>query len=426
MTPQDAREPSWVPQVSRMSWWQRLWKPFWAVPCAMAVAAVAFGLGLPLVDETVWPWAAVLFQGGPDSARSVLGTITSAMISVTGLVFSVTMVVLQLASSQFSPRVLGSFLDSRITQVTLGVFTGTFIYSLTVLRSVRGAAEGDDAFVPQLATSAAYVLVVASVSCFLAFIHHITMSIQVQEVVARTLAATTTTLDRMIPADQHETGRQGRPPRWSPSAEGTPTDVFAKASDQRITDIDYRRIVSLAERHDVVVTIDKQVGDYVVTGVPLAQIQHAADAPVPDALMDDLRGLITLNRDRSLRQDVAFGLRQLVDIAERALSPGINDPTTATQAIDALHSILRRAVQRPVPSGHAAYGEGVTRLIYRPQSVEQLLELAFTELAHWGSDSTRIPDCLREVLDDLGTVALPPYRGPIHRMRRLIDDKESR
>ena len=160
-----------------------MWQPFWAVPLALATTSIALGLGLPMLDEAAWRGIPVLFQGGPDGARSLLGTIASAMISVTGLVFSITMVVLQLASSQFTPRVLGTFLDSRITQVTLGVFTGTFLYALTVLRSVRGASEGIEEFVPQLATSVAFAGVVASVGCFLAFIHHITQSVRVDHVI---------------------------------------------------------------------------------------------------------------------------------------------------------------------------------------------------------------------------------------------------
>ena len=132
---------------------------------------MALGLALPVIDQSIgepWGW---VFQGGVDGARAVLGTIAGAMISVTGLVFSITMVVLQLASSQYSPRVLGAFLDSRISQTTLGVFTGSFIYALTVLRKVGG---GSDDRVPQISVTFAYLYVLLAVAMFLAFIHHIT------------------------------------------------------------------------------------------------------------------------------------------------------------------------------------------------------------------------------------------------------------
>ena len=130
------------------SWWDRLWAPFWAVPLAATVASLALGVLLPAAEGSSSAQLPFVFPGGPDGARSVLGTIAGAMISVTGLVFSLTMVVLQLASSQFTPRLLGTFLQSRLTQATLGSFIASFVFSLTVLRSVRGDATGD-AFVPQ-------------------------------------------------------------------------------------------------------------------------------------------------------------------------------------------------------------------------------------------------------------------------------------
>ena len=170
-----------TPSVEASSWWHNVWRPFWAVPAACAVSAVALGLALPLLDEGLQTELPYVFQGGPSGARNLLGTIATGMISMTGLVFSITMVVLQLASSQFTPRVLGSFLESRITQATLGVFTASFVFALTVTRSVRGDYGETGTFVPQVSVTAAFVLVLASVGCFLAFIHHITSSGSMQE-----------------------------------------------------------------------------------------------------------------------------------------------------------------------------------------------------------------------------------------------------
>lgn len=148
-----------VPAESR---WSRIWRPFWTLPAAICLVAVVAGLVLPPLEERISAHIPFVFQGGPDGARSVLGTIASAMISVTGLIFSITMVVLQLASSQFTPRVLGTFLSSRITQLTLGVFTATFVFSLSVLRYVKGANENGGNFVPQTSVTLAFALVLAS------------------------------------------------------------------------------------------------------------------------------------------------------------------------------------------------------------------------------------------------------------------------
>ncbi|MDO5684325.1 MAG: DUF2254 family protein, partial [Propionibacteriaceae bacterium] len=152
MTPDDAaatRGRGKAPRVRPQPWWSRMWRPFWAVPAACAVGAVVAGLFLPQLDRTLGAELPFVFPGGPDGARSVLGTIAGAMISVTGLVFSITMVVLQLASQQFTPRLLGTFLQSRLSQGTLGSFIASFVYALTVLREVRGEQSGN-AFVPQL------------------------------------------------------------------------------------------------------------------------------------------------------------------------------------------------------------------------------------------------------------------------------------
>lgn len=409
-----------MPEVSQMPWWQRMWEPFWAIPLATSAGAVVLGVALPALDQVIWPWMPVLFDGGAAGARSVLGTVTTSMISVTGLVFSITMVVLQLASSQFSPRVLGSFLDSRITQATLGVFAATFLYALTVLRSVRNPIGDDPGFVPQLATGAAYVGVLASVAFFLAFIHHITTSIQVSHVVRRTKLATRRTLDRMIPEDQQDTATRGEPPQWEPSG-GRPLDVPNDGEDLYLTDIDYRRLVDTAAKAGVVVTVTRRVGDFVPHGSALAQVWVDDEPEDVDALVDDVSGHLTLGTDRTLRQDVAFGIRQLVDIGERALSPGTNDPTTAAQVVDALHAVLRVLVQREVPNAHVTDDDGAVRLVYRPQTVEQHLALAVNELAYWGRSSLQIPPRLKALVDDLQTVSLPQYDGALADARREIE-----
>lgn len=411
------RAGAWAPAVSRMSRWQRLWDPFWSVPLALAAASVLFGLLLPQLDGVLGPAVPMLFQGGPDGARSVLGAITSAMISVTGLVFSVTLVVLQLASSQFTPRVLGTFLDSRVSQATLGVFVGTFLYALTVLRSVRGGGAGTPPFVPQVATGAAFVGVIASVGLFLAFIHHITTSIQVSIVIARTAAATGATMDRMMPQDI-DPGEVA----WDPAAAGYRRPLSVRASDgigdRYLVEVDYRQLVRIARESRAVVQIVRQVGEYVPRGSELARIwTREGDAGSVEDLVHVVHSHFSADRERSMRHDVAFGIRQLVDIAERALSPGINDPTTATQVIDGIHSILRRAVQREAANSCVLDDDGAVRLVYRPQTVEQLVELGVVEVAHWGRGSVQVPRALRVMLDDLRAVALPRYHARIDALR---------
>ncbi len=399
-----------VLSVAPESRWSRLWRPFWALPAAICAAAVVLGLLLPPAEQRIATSLPYVFQGGPDGARSVLSTIATAMISVTGLVFSLTMVVLQLASSQFTPRVLGSFLSSRITQATLGVFTASFVFALTVLRFVQGASDGRDAFVPQLSVTIAFALVLASVGCFLAFIHHITTSIQVSHVVSRIGDETAAALDRVYPRPHEEAGpARGR--TWSPEPDLSRAVVDASGGHGSVSHIDAAALVDLAERLDAVITLDVQIGDFVTDGQPLARV-WGRDA-VTDDDADALRARIWLAKERETRQEIGFGLRQLVDIAERALSPGINDPTTAIQVVDEIHRLLRILVTRREPSPYVSDAAGVVRLVHRPQGIEQMLRLGVEEIAHYGDDSPRVCRRLQAMLEDLADVSLPPYQGTI-------------
>ncbi|MFQ6485948.1 DUF2254 domain-containing protein, partial [Brachybacterium epidermidis] len=307
------------PRVKRESRWDRLWRPFWAIPVACSLAAVLVGVGLPLLEETLDVDIPYVFQGGPEGARGLLGTIATGMISMTGLVFSITMVILQLASSQFTPRVLGGFLESRITQVTLGVFIASFVFALTVTRSVRGDYGDTSVFVPKTSVTLAFLLVLASVGCFLAFIHHITTSIQVSHVISRIGDRSLRLAKKLYPGGG-EDEVTGTGPTWSPDP-GTPR--VAVSTDDRhgiITQVDYERLVELASGLDVVVLIDREVGQFLAEGQHLFRVWGTAELSEEDCAR--LWSAITLAHEREMRQDVGFGIRQLVDIADRALSSG--------------------------------------------------------------------------------------------------------
>ncbi|WP_260115292.1 DUF2254 domain-containing protein [Ornithinimicrobium sp. INDO-MA30-4] len=162
---------------------RRAFEPFWVIPALWCVGALIAGIFVPSLDSTLSQYVPLLFQAGPEGARTFLSSIAGAMISVTGLVFSITIVVLQLASSQFSPRVLRTFLDERVPQFTLGIFTASFVYALTLMRSVAGTPVDGASSVPQIGVTIAFLLVLLSVGIFLAFIHHITQAISVDTII---------------------------------------------------------------------------------------------------------------------------------------------------------------------------------------------------------------------------------------------------
>jgi uncharacterized membrane protein len=401
-----------VPQVRAQGWWGRLWKPFWALPAACVLAALAVGIVLPLAEESWGPTRLqYVFQGGPDGAREVLGTVASAMISVTGLVFSITIVVLQLASSQFTPRALGGFLQSRIVQGTLGIFIATFVFALTVTRYVRGANETEQ-FVPQVSVTLAFVLVLGCMGFFLAFIHHVTTTIQVSHVVSR-LGDQTLQAARHLYPERADAQPPAFGPTWSPDPQ-TPHRALAAPRHGVITHVDYPGLVHWAGRHDVVVSIDRPVGEFLAEGQHLLGVWGAAG---PDA--GETRRLyrfVGLGPQREMRQDVAFGIRQLLDITDRALSPGVNDPTTALQCLDELHRILRHLVQQASPSPYLADGHGQVRVVHHPQPVGDLLDMAVLEPAHYGAATLRVTPRLRALLEDLLQVTADRYRNTIRRL----------
>ncbi|EYR62572.1 hypothetical protein N866_07365 [Actinotalea ferrariae CF5-4] len=398
----------------RESAWQRVWQPFWVLPVVLTVASGVLAVALPALDRSLSASVPWLFQGGPDGARSLLSTIASAMISVTGLVFSITMVVLQLASSQFTPRVLGSFLDSRVTQSTLGVFTGTFVYALTVLRSVRGESDELQAFVPQTSVTAAFLFVLASVGFFLAFIQHITNSIRVSQVVLGTADEARDVVGRLYPQEPPDEPADDGPPR--PAAR----TVTVGDRSGHLREVDLDGLLRIAAEHDVLIEVVRQMGEFLPEGGRVAVVRAGSHAALTDELVEDVGKAVVLARERGVGQDPAFGLRKLVDIAERALSPAVNDPTTASQVVDAEHRALRLAVQRYDPPARLVDDEGRLRVVHRPQTVADLLQLAVREIAHWGRDSLQIPVRLRAMLDDLDEVALPRHRPALAAVRREI------
>lgn len=386
-------------------------RQFWAIPLMFAVAAILLAVAVTAVDESLDTSLRLpfLFAGGPEGARALLAAIITSMISFTGLVFSITIVVLQLTSSQFSPRVLRSFLEDRFNQVSLGVFVATFVYGLVVLRAVRGTAQVDP-FVPQIGVTLSFALVLASVLVFLAHISHIAQSIRAAAILASIADDTRTLLDERFPADASPAAARPAPSDepGQPVLDG-PTRTVAARSPGVLQSVDDTALAAVASSHGVSIEMLRSVGEFVATGAPLALV-HGEAGQLDD---DPVHAAVHLGRERSMDEDVGFGLRQLVDIAERALSPGVNDPTTAVQAIDHIHDIVRRLATRALPPRQRRGDDGRLLVSVPQPQIEDYLVLAFDEIARWGSDSPRIQRRLRVALADIEHAARPEHRSAV-------------
>jgi uncharacterized membrane protein len=313
----------------------------WVWPSIASIVALVLGLAVSQISISPQsPLAPLAFQGTADDARGLLTTISSTVVTVIALVLGLTVVALQLASTQFSPRLLRNFLRDRSTQLVLSVFMATFVYSTAGLFTV-GLSEGSrtERF-PRLAVSGAMILLFASLAMVVYFADHLAHSIQIDAVTTRAEKGAVEVVH-----DQLGTVEESRPepPPWAVPLVALRSGYIQTAHPEAF--------LPLASRHGVSVALRHRIGEHVITGTPLALMwaPSATDA-VPDAQMfsQALNDVINIGFERTLQQDITFGMRQLVDVACKALSPAINDPYSAVQAIDHLSVIFCAMAVRPL------------------------------------------------------------------------------
>lgn len=379
--------------------WVRLRGSLWFVPSLLLAASVSLALALielqPLLPPDLAQTFPRLFGAGAEGARGMLTAIATSMATVAGVVFSVTIVALSLTASQYSPRVLRNFMSDRPTQVVLGAFVAVFGYCLVVLRTIRGQDEG--AFVPSLAVLGGVLMAFVGVGLLIYFIHHVASAIQVTYIVARIAGDTAASIDRLFPqqvgedAAQHDEAAplpQQLPAAWR--------DLPAPASGY-LVGIDGERLLEWAARHGAVLRVLPRVGDFVVCGQPLLQI----GLPVPGGLdADELLGALSLDNERNVDQDAPFGLQQLVDVALKALSPSMHDPTTATLCIDHLGALLLRLAGRRIESRWRER-DGALRLVVEGPRFAEMLELALASITHHAAGHVVVHERLLGVLASL-------------------------
>ncbi len=373
----------------------RLRLSLWLIPGLFALAAVVLALVLSAVDRVLPSDASYLvftFGGTADGARAMLSTIAQAMLTFTGLVFTITMLVLQLASNQLSPRVMRTFLRDRANQAVLGLFVATFVYTLIVLSEVRAPTDGGDGFVPALSIWVAFALLLASVGAFVFYIDHMAHAIRASTVITSIWAETVAAVDRLFP---ERIGHEARGDVALPRAPG-PEVVLTAPSAGVLVAVDEERLLSVAATEDRSIELLPAVGDFVTEGSPLARLWGSWDREAAD----QVRAAIGLDAERTLDQDAAFGFRQLVDIATRALSPGTNDPTTAVQALDRIHDLLRRLAVRDIPSPVRSVDGRARALLHRP-GWDDYVHLAIDEIRLAGSGQIQVTRRLYAILEDL-------------------------
>jgi uncharacterized membrane protein len=318
-----------------------------------------------------------LFSGGGEGASAVLGAIAGSMITIAGVVFSLTLLALSLASQQFGPRLLRNFMRDRANQVVLGTFIATFLYCLLVLRTIRRA--DDAAFVPHLSVTLGVLFAIASLGVLIYFVHHVAVSIQADELVSVVGTELLQSIDRLFP--EHIGGeihgcRDGDPDLPATFArEACP--VVAR-EDGYLQLVDSDDLMTVAKEHDLVLQLHYRPGHYIVAGSPLLRAWPAQQ--LDEGIRNRINGAFILGGERTSTQDIEYVIGQLVEIAVRALSPGVNDPFTAITCVDRLGSALHRLAQREMPSPQRYDDEHKLRVVAPATSFAALLDAAFNQI----------------------------------------------
>jgi len=389
--------------------WNHLQTSLWFLPLLIVVGCVALAMTLIEVDlsgsdklPTEWPR---LFGAGAAGARGMLSTIAASMMSVVGVTFSMTLVALAMASSQYTSRILRNFMGSRLTQAVLGIFAGIFTYSLIVLRTIRGGDEG--AFVPNLAVFFGFVLAVSGVAVLIFFIHHVASSIQASSVIASAAEETIQAIDRLFPKKLGHTldeAEEGQPP---PLVDDRKWQIVSAVESGYIQGVDNVALLRLARERKTVVRMERGVGEFVVENTPLASL--ILEAPPDSETMVELRAAFSLSRYRTVKQDAAFGIRQIVDVALKALSPGINDTTTAVTCLDYLAMILSRLAPQQIPASHR-FEDGALRVIAKGPSFQSLLSESFDQIRESAKGDLGIMLRMLGSLETIASLTADPSR----------------
>jgi len=377
------------------------------MPSLIVMDSIVVALAL-IEADSVWgehlraQWPR-LFGVGAEGARQMLSTLAGSMMTVMGITFSMTLLALTLASSQYTSRVLRNFMRSRVTQVTLGTFAGIFVYCLIVLRTIHG---GEAEFVPSLAVFFAFVLAIGGVGVLIFFIHHIASSIQASSIIASIAHETIAAIERLFPE---------KPGHGPEEDEGQ--DQALQSLDKRtwyavpaavsgyIQSVDNDALLGLARDSKTIVRMERGIGEFVVQNTALASL--ALTYPPDQAMIAALNRAYSISHLRTVEQDLAFGIRQIVDIALKALSPGVNDTSTAVMCVDYLTAILARLTVRQFPPSRRYDGETL-RVVAIVSRFEGLLAEAFDQIRASAEANVAILARMLGALNTIGSLTTRP------------------
>ncbi len=395
-------------KMSLYKMWTSIRSSLWLVPvlCVLIGALISFAT-IAVDRANDYQLVPPSVVGGPDAALGILTTVATSMVSLTALVLTIVLVVVQLAMGQFSPRIVQRLLRDRPSQFAIGLFVATFVHALLAIREIDPGDPGEPGQVPGVAVIATFVLSLASIAVLVMYVHHVGQALRVSALVELAGEETRKLLERVYP-DHGPVDDDRTDPRT----------VVAKRSGV-VTTIAHDRLVDCARDGDCVLELVPALGEFVPAGAPLFTVDGD-----PERLdVGKVNKAVILRMERTFDQDVAYGIRLLVDMAVRSLSDSRwQDPTTAVQTIDRLHDCLRQLAARPIPDGRHHDRDGELRLIEHVMTWDAYVHLAFDELRLAGAGSPQVARRLQAALRDLRDVAPPDRRPVLDEQLELLSD----
>jgi uncharacterized membrane protein len=359
--------------------WIKIGSSLWFFPGLIVLLSIVAAVTLIEVDSFVakealrkWPR---LFGAGAEGSRSLLSTVAGSMITVAGVTFSITIVALSQASNQYSPRILRNFMRDRANQVVLGVFAGIFTYCLIVLRTIRGGDEG--LFVPSVAVLFAVFLAVSGIGVLIFFIHHIASSIQATAIISRSCFETLRAIDYLFPDPLDEASTKSSDHGDSYNSAGQ--SIYSSQIGY-IQSVDIQGLIDFASETKSVLKMEQGTGDFVVKGTTLLSLY--THFSLDQETKNRLEKSFSIDSTRTVVQDASFGIRQIVDIALKAISPAVNDTTTAVTCIHYLTAINSQLAGRTIDRPYR-FVNGELRLITCEPTFGSFLELSYAQLTEY-------------------------------------------
>ena len=390
-------------------------------PLLISIALGVAGAALSSLEESypvlsAWvPTALFPSRADPQVAQIILATIAASIMTVVSIVFAILLMTLTLASMQFSPRILLGFVRDRVTQWTLGIFLGTFAYCMAALPAARTLPHP---FAPVAAATCAMLLAVTCVAWLIFFIHHISQAISVNHIVDRIARETERVIDDIMPDHR----RHAYDPAGVPFDDSKREAPVSSTTSGYIRYVDSERLLGLAKKFKVRIRLLRRVGHFVPEGIPL--FNASPGERLDKERVAELRSAFDIGPTRTLQQDVEFGVIQIVDIALKAISPAVNDPSTAITCIDQLGRIMIRFVNRSVPASLLCDPPHVVRVIIPWIAVENLLETAFEQIRHYSASDIAVSLRLLRAFDDIASTCSDPriVESLVMRGRRIVAD----